>query len=101
VGWEEEMMTQSEIVKRIADICGEFDQRLAFVSIMVTRMELAKALAEKEAEIAALKKEHVETVKFKDKVIWKLAYNGKEIFPDEIAEERIAAVENAVKKEEL
>lgn len=45
-------MTQSEIVRRIDEICHEFDSRLVSgVSTPVARLELAKALAETESAL--------------------------------------------------
>ena len=44
-----EKMSQSEIVKRIEEICNEFDARLKIVGVAIARLELAKALAEYEA----------------------------------------------------
>ena len=41
-------MSQSSVVKRIEEICHEFDIRLETVSVAVARLELAKALAESE-----------------------------------------------------
>ena len=46
-------MNQSDIVKRIAKICNEFDIRLATVGVEVARLELAKAFAECEARLRA------------------------------------------------
>jgi hypothetical protein len=43
------MATQSEIVKRIEEICKEFDERLALVGVKIARLELARALAKLEA----------------------------------------------------
>ena len=45
-------MTQSEIVRRIDEICHEFDSRLVSgVTTPVARLELAKALAETESAL--------------------------------------------------
>lgn len=38
-------MNQSKIIKRIDEICKEFDNRVAIVGIPIARLELAKALA--------------------------------------------------------
>lgn len=43
----------TEIVKRIADICGEFDCRVEAVGLPFARTEIAKVLAEKESALAA------------------------------------------------
>ena len=42
-------MNQSHIVKRIQSICEEFDARVLQVGLAIARLELAKALAECEA----------------------------------------------------
>lgn len=43
-------MSQTKIVKRIEEICQEFDSRLeAGVGVPIARLELAKALAEAES----------------------------------------------------
>ena len=42
-------MSQSDIVKRIEEICKEFDARVIEVGLPIARLELAKALAEIEA----------------------------------------------------
>lgn len=39
----------TEIMKRIKEICDEFDARAEQVGIAIARLELAKALAESEA----------------------------------------------------
>lgn len=43
-------MKQSETVKRIQSICEEFDSRVLQVGLAVARLELAKALADREAD---------------------------------------------------
>lgn len=48
-------MDQSEIVKRTEEICNEFDSRLEVVGIAAARLELAKALAEREASQPTVK----------------------------------------------
>ncbi len=47
-------MEQTRIIERIAEICREFDGRVEDVGITFARVELAKALAEAEAENARL-----------------------------------------------
>jgi len=47
-------MEQTKIIERIAEICREFDGRVEDVGITFARVELAKALAEAEAENARL-----------------------------------------------
>ena len=42
-------MSQSDVVKRIEEICNEFDSRVETVGLAIARLELAKALAEAEA----------------------------------------------------
>lgn len=42
-------MSQSDVVKRIEEICKEFDARVIEVGLPIARLELAKALAEREA----------------------------------------------------
>ena len=42
-------MSQSDTVKRIEEICKEFDSRVPVVGLAIARLELAKALAESEA----------------------------------------------------
>ena len=49
-------MTQSEIVKRIEEICGEFDGRVAKVGLAVARLELAKVVAEGELDYKDMRK---------------------------------------------
>lgn len=44
---------QSSIVKRIKEICDEFDDRVNSVGLSFARAELAKALAETEADLNA------------------------------------------------
>lgn len=43
------MKNQSEVIKRIEEICKEFDSRVEKVGLEVARTELAKALAEAES----------------------------------------------------
>ncbi len=40
---------QTDMIKRIESICGEFDSRMEEVGISMARLELAKALASCEA----------------------------------------------------
>jgi transcription initiation factor TFIIIB Brf1 subunit/transcription initiation factor TFIIB len=47
----------SNTTKRIESICGEFDIRMEQVGGAIARLELAKALAENEAQLAELKTE--------------------------------------------
>jgi len=47
----------SDTTKRIESICGEFDVRVGQVGLAIARLELAKALAENEAQLAELKTE--------------------------------------------
>jgi hypothetical protein len=42
-------MSQSDIVKRIEEICREFDARVIDVGLQIARAEISKALAENEA----------------------------------------------------
>lgn len=42
-------MSQSNIIKRIEEICNEFDNRVTKVGLTIARLELAKAFAEAES----------------------------------------------------
>ena len=42
-------MSQTKVIKRIEEICNEFDARMKVVGVAIARLELAKALAESEA----------------------------------------------------
>jgi hypothetical protein len=44
----ERVNNQSKIIKRIEQICIEFDARVEVVGLAIARLELAKALAEAE-----------------------------------------------------
>lgn len=57
------MSNQSKIVRRIEEICMEFDARLKDVGPAIARLELAKALAEAEAANAALTAESLKLLK--------------------------------------
>lgn len=39
---------QSETIKRIEEVCNEFDERMKSVGVAIARLELAKALVESE-----------------------------------------------------
>ena len=66
----------SDTVKRIKSICEEFDSRIETVGVAISRLELAKALAENEEQLAAMEA---------DRDDWKTGYNQQAEFLDYIA----------------
>ena len=46
-------MSQSQIIKRMEEICNEFDAHSRDIGVPIARLGLAKALAETEARLSA------------------------------------------------